>query len=107
MVGDVRGKIALIVDDMISTGGTLVEAAHILKERGAVHVQACATHAVFADGAVENLVRSDLSGLVITDTVPIPGNREDPKISVVSVSELLADAIRRIHENRSVSALFD
>jgi len=92
---------------MISTGGTLVEAAHILKERGAVHVQACATHPVFSDGAAENLVRSDLSGLVITDTVPIPGNREDPKISVVSVSELLADAIRRIHENRSVSALFD
>jgi len=107
MVGDVRGKVALIVDDMISTGGTLVEAAHVLKERGAVHVQACATHPVFSDSAVENLVRSELSELVITDTVPIPGNREDPKIRVVSVADLLADAIRRIHENRSVSALFD
>jgi ribose-phosphate pyrophosphokinase len=107
MVGDVRGKVALIVDDMISTGGTLVEAAHVLKERGAVQVQALATHPVFSSTAVASLVKSELSTVVITDTVPLPGNQGDPKIRVVSVADLLADAIRRIHENRSVSALFD
>ncbi len=81
MVGDVRGKTAIIVDDMISTGGTIAEAADVLKQRGAVDVRACATHPVFADGAIDALLDSELSELVITDTVPLPnGNR--------SVSEL-------------------
>jgi ribose-phosphate pyrophosphokinase len=79
----------------------------VLKERGAVQVQALATHPVFSSTAVVNLVKSELSTVVITDTVPLPGNQGDPKIRVVSVADLLADAIRRIHENRSVSALFD
>jgi ribose-phosphate pyrophosphokinase len=107
MVGDVRGKTAVIVDDMISTGGTIVEAAHVLLERGAIEVQACATHAVFSNSASEALVNSDLSELVITDTVPLKEPHEAGKIKVVSVAPLLADAIRRIHENRSVSELFD
>jgi ribose-phosphate pyrophosphokinase len=107
MVGDVRGKTAVIVDDMISTGGTLVEAAAVLKERGAVEVRACATHPVFADGAVDAIIDSELSELVVTDTVPIPGQRSEPKIRIVSVASLLAESIKRIHENRSVSELFD
>jgi len=107
MVGDVRGKIAVIVDDMISTGGTIVEAADILKARGAVDVRACATHAAFADGTVGALMDSELSELVITDTVPLPDGRHDERITVVSVAPLLAESIRRIHENRSVSELFD
>jgi len=107
MVGDVRSKTAVIFDDMISTGGTMIEAAHVLKERGAVAVQACATHPVFADGAVDLLLDSDLSELVITDTVPLPGDRRDPRIQIIRVAPLLAESIRRIHENRSVSELFD
>jgi len=107
MVGDVRGKTAIIVDDMISTGGTIVEAADVLKERGAVDVVACATHAVFADGALDALMDSELSELVITDTVALPNGRDDPRVRVVSVAPLVAESIKRIHENRSVSELFD
>jgi ribose-phosphate pyrophosphokinase len=107
MVGDVRGKTAIVVDDMISTGGTIVEAADVLKERGAVEVLACATHPVFADGAIGALMDSQLSELVITDTVPLPNGSRDPRVKVVSVATLLAESIRRIHENRSVSELFD
>jgi len=107
MVGDVRGKTAIVVDDMISTGGTIVEAADVLKQRGAVEVLACATHPVFADGAIGALMDSQLSELVITDTVPLPNGSRDPRVKVVSVATLLAESIRRIHENRSVSELFD
>ncbi len=107
MVGDVRGKTAVIFDDMISTGGTMIEAADVLRARGAVDVLACATHPVFANGALDALLDSALSELVITDTVPLPDDRSDPKIRVVTVAPLLAESIRRIHENRSVSELFD
>jgi ribose-phosphate pyrophosphokinase len=107
MVGDVRDKIAIIVDDLISTGGTMAEAADVLKERGALDVRACATHPVFADGALDVLLDSQLSELVITDTVPLPRATNDERVKVVSVAPLVAESIRRIHENRSVSELFD
>jgi ribose-phosphate pyrophosphokinase len=107
MVGDVRGKTAIIVDDMISTGGTLVEAADVLLDRGATEVRACATHAVFADGASGALIGSRLAELVVTDTVPLSPKQLGVKIKVVSVAPLIAESIKRIHENRSVSELFD
>lgn len=107
MVGDVRGKTAIVVDDMISTGGTIIEAAEVLRDRGAIDVRACATHAVFADGASTALLRSPLSELVVTDTVPLPPHVVGTKIKTVSVAPLIAESIRRIHENRSVSELFD
>ncbi len=107
MVGDVRGKTAIIVDDMISTGGTLVEAADVLLDRGATEVRACATHAVFADGASATLIGSRLAELVVTDTVPLSPDQLGSKIKVVSVAPLIAESIKRIHENRSVSELFD
>lgn len=107
MVGVVRGKIAIVVDDLISTGGTIAEAVAIVRERGAIDVRACATHAPLADDAVDALMDSELSELVITDTVPLPDGRVDERIKVVSVAPLLAESIRRIHENRSVSELFD
>ena len=83
------------------------EHVEVLKERGAIEVRACATHPVFADSAMEALLDSPLSQLVITDTVPLPGRTSDPRIKIVSVASLLAESIRRIHENRSVSVLFD
>jgi ribose-phosphate pyrophosphokinase len=107
MVGDVREKTAIVVDDMISTGGTMIEAADVLRDRGAVDVCACATHAVFADGASSALIGSSLSELVVTDTVPLPDSLLGSKIKTASVAPLLAESIKRIHENRSVSELFD
>ncbi len=106
MVGDVQGKVAILVDDLISTGSTLIEATEVLKSRGALEVRACATHASFAPGAADYLCRSALTELAVTDTVPL-ASPACGKLHVVSVATLLADAIRRIHENRSVSALFD
>jgi ribose-phosphate pyrophosphokinase len=107
MVGDVVGKTAIVVDDMISTGGTMIEAAEVLRDRGAVDVRACATHAVFADGASDALIGSALSELVVTDTVPLPESLRGSKIKTVSVAPLIGESIKRIHENRSVSELFD
>lgn len=107
MVGEVKGKIAILVDDQISTGSTLVGAADVLIERGAIDVRACATHGLFPPGAVEYLCASPLEEIVVTDTLPTVGRNGDSKIRTVSVAPVLAEAIRRIHENRSVSALFD
>lgn len=109
MVGEVKGKIAILVDDQISTGSTLVGAAEILIERGAIEVRACATHGLFPFGAVEHLSESPLQEIVVTDTLPTAefDQGKNSKFRTVSVAPVLAEAIRRIHENRSVSALFD
>ncbi len=107
MVGDVRGKCAVIVDDMISTGSTLVEAVEAVCQRGAREVYACATHPIFAGEAVQLIEQSALRGLITTNTLPVPGDRRNNKITVLTVAGLLADAIERIHDNRSVSELFN
>jgi len=106
MVGDVDGKTAVIVDDMISTGGTLEEAARALIDRGARDVMAYAVHPILADEASDIIRRSPLSKVVVTDTIFLPPDMRDGKIQVISVSWLIAEAIRRIHEGSSVSALF-
>ncbi|MHB2020621.1 MAG: ribose-phosphate diphosphokinase [Candidatus Xenobia bacterium] len=106
IVGDVKGKTAIIVDDMISTGGTLVQAACRLKEEGANKVYAAVTHAILADQAVDLLNRSPIEEIICTDTIPIPASATDGKFVVVSVAELLGEAIRRNHFNLSVSKLF-
>ncbi len=106
MVGDVRGKTAVIVDDMISTGGTLIEAADMLLARGARDVVACATHGIFAGGSVDLIQESRIAEVITTNTIPLAeGSRRD-KIQQVSVAPILAEAIRRIHRHESVSALF-
>ncbi|MGH2363119.1 MAG: ribose-phosphate diphosphokinase [Chloroflexota bacterium] len=107
MVGDVRGKSAVIVDDMISTGSTLMVAVDELCKRGASEVYACATHAVFAGQAVQLIEKSPLKGVITTNTLPLSGERQNSKINVLTVAPLLAQAIERIHDNRSVSELFN
>jgi ribose-phosphate pyrophosphokinase len=105
MVGDVDGRLAVIVDDMISTGGTLVQAAGLLDERGAEAVHVAATHGIFAADALDLIERSPIDRLFVTDTVPFPEGRAR-RVEVVSVAPLLAEAIMRIHKGLSVSALF-
>ena len=107
VVGDLAGKTAIIVDDMISTGGTLVKAAEAVLERGATSVITCATHGIFADNAARKLVESKISEVVVTNTIPVPESIRDTKIKVLSVASLLADAIRRIGQNRSISELYE
>jgi ribose-phosphate pyrophosphokinase len=111
MVGNVRGKTALLIDDLIMTGGTLVAAAQMLLDRGARAVYAGATHAAFAPGTRDLLERSPFTRVLVTDTVPLIANGYgheygSSKIEVISVAQLVAEAILHIHENRSVSALF-
>lgn len=109
MVGDVRGKTALLIDDMIMTGGTLVAAAEMLLDRGASAVYACATHAAFAPGTRELLENSPFTRVLVTDTIPLSEDSrydEDSKLEVISIAPLFGEAILHIHEDRSVSALF-
>lgn len=106
IIGDVRGKNILLVDDMISTGTTLTLAAKILREKGAMNLYVCATHAVFSSGAQERLQKAKFKEILISDTVYHNRRRLNKSIKVLSVSRLLAEAIRRIHNSESVSSLF-
>jgi ribose-phosphate pyrophosphokinase len=107
LVGDVRDKIAIILDDMIDTAGTLTQAAKALKEHGARTIYACATHGVFSGPAIDRINASDIEEVVITNTIPL-GEKASltSKIKVLSIAELLAETVRRIHEDESVSSLF-
>ena len=106
MVGDVRGKTAVLVDDMISTGGTAIEAARLILDRGAHDVYMFATHAAMTGEALELIQRSPLHRLVVTNTIPLPETARNDKIEVLTVAPLLAETIKRIHDHESVSALF-
>ncbi|CDQ09661.1 ribose-phosphate pyrophosphokinase (Phosphoribosyl pyrophosphate synthetase) [Acidithiobacillus ferrivorans] len=107
IIGDVAGRTCVIVDDMVDTANTLCEAAHALKAQGAVKVCAYCTHPVLSGPAMERIERSDLDELVVTDTIPLrPDARASSKIRILSVAELLAETIRRIAEEDSVSSLF-
>jgi len=107
LIGDVRDKIAIILDDMIDTAGTLTQAAKALKANGAKAIYACATHGVLSGPAIERINASDIEEVVLTDTIPVViGNAVTTKIRTLSVADLLAEAIRRIHEDESVSSLF-
>jgi ribose-phosphate pyrophosphokinase len=106
VIGDVDGKVALIIDDEVASGGTLVEAARFLLERGAVAVEACVVHGVLSGKAVERIAASPIRQLVVTDTIPLPESKRIPKIHVQSVAPIFADAIHAIHDGLSVSRLF-
>jgi len=100
-------KVAVIFDDMITTAGSVVGAANVARHNGAREVYACATHAVLCGPAVERLRDAPLKQIVVTDSIPLPPNKQLPNIKVLSVAPLLADAIKRIHFDESVSKLFE
>jgi ribose-phosphate pyrophosphokinase len=106
MVGDVEGKTCVILDDMISTGGTLVEGARLLMARGAADVHAAATHGIFAGDAIELIENSPISRVWVTDTIPFPHAEPSARVQTVPVASLLGEAIMRIHKDLSISALF-
>ena len=108
IIGDVRGKTCLMTDDMITTAGTVMKACDILKEHGAEKIYISATHAVFAPPAMERLTACPFARMAVTDTIPLH-DRADPikdRLEVLSVAEMVGEAIHRIHHNKSVSALF-
>lgn len=107
IIGQVEGKTAILIDDMIDTAGTITLAASALEEKGAKEVYACGTHAVLSGPAIERLEKSNIKKMVVTDSILLPKEKQTEKIVQVTVSELMADAIRRIHENKSVSPLFE
>ncbi|MGI6163714.1 MAG: ribose-phosphate diphosphokinase [Bacillota bacterium] len=105
IVGKVSGKNAILLDDIIDTGGSIVQAAKALRAKGAASVMACATHAVFSGKAPERLPEAQLSQLVVTNTIPIADPMKS-MVEVISVAQILGDAIVRIHEGRSISTMF-
>jgi ribose-phosphate pyrophosphokinase len=107
VVGDVDGKTAVILDDMVDTAGTLTQAALALKERGASEIHACSAHAVLSGPAIERISDSEIQSLVVTDTIPMGDKAKGcDKIRILSVARLLAEAIQRCHTGSSVSSLF-
>jgi ribose-phosphate pyrophosphokinase len=107
IIGNVKGKRAVIVDDMIDTAGTMVQAASALKEEGAVEIFACCTHAVLSGPAIDRIKSSDLKEVIVTDTVPLNEKAQSCKrIKVLSLASLLSEAVKRIYYNESVSSLF-
>ena len=107
VVGDVAGKNVLIVDDLIASGGSLAEACRVLKNAGALDIYVCATHAVMCGDAFTTLGNAPIEQVIVTDTIPLPTSGVPDKFTVVSVSGFLAEAIKRIHMNMSVSRLFN
>ena len=106
IIGDVKGKDVIMVDDMADTAGTLVGGAEMLKEKGAKKIFAVCTHGLLSGNASQKIAESSIDKLIITNTIPLSEEKKIDKIEVVSVAQLLADAIIRIHEGNSVSVLF-
>jgi len=107
IVGNVDGRVCLLVDDMIDTGGTIVKAAQALKANGAERVIVAATHAVFSDPAAERLQDDAIDEVVVTDTLPLPAEKHFPGLTVLPIAPLLARAIKEVFEDGSVTSMFD
>jgi ribose-phosphate pyrophosphokinase len=106
VIGDVTGKTAVLVDDMIDTAGTISEAARLLRKQGAKSVYACATHAVFSPPAVERLSSGVFEEVIVTNTIPVPEDKRFPQLTVLSVADILGETIWRVHDDSSVSIMF-
>ncbi len=107
IIGDVKGQRVILVDDMIDTAGTITNAANALKEKGAIEVDACCTHAVLSGEALNKIEKSAISELLVLNTISLPPEKCISKIKVLSVAKVFAEAINRIHEGTSVSKLFE
>jgi ribose-phosphate pyrophosphokinase len=107
IIGNVEGKTAVIIDDLIDTGGTIVKAAEALIKRGATEVYACCSHPVFSTNAPEILQASPIKEVVVTNSIHLPIDKRIPKLTQLSVAPLFAEAIKRIFEELPVSKLFD
>jgi len=107
VIGEVKDKVALIVDDEIDTAGTLTNNVNTLIDRGAKEVYFCATHPLFYGPAVKRITESPVKEVVVTDSVPVKGSKKLEKVTVLSIAPLLGEAIRRIHTGQSVGALFN
>jgi len=106
VIGDVKGKTAVLVDDMIDTAGTIAAGAKILRQEGARQVYACATHAVFSPPAIERLSSGIFEEVIVTNTIPVAQNNHFEQLTMLSVANLLGETIWRIHEDSSVSSMF-
>ena len=107
VIGDIEGKNVIIVDDIIDTAGSMTKAAQVLRDLGALKVYACCTHPVLSGPAIERIKNSVIEKLVVTDTIPLTAEKQLDNIEVVTVAPLLAEGIRRIYDNKSISTLFD
>jgi ribose-phosphate pyrophosphokinase len=106
IIGSVEGRHALIIDDEIDTAGSLTQAVRIVHEHGAHNIYCCATHGIFSGPAVERLKVAPIEEIVVTDSIPLPDHKRLPNMTILSVAELFAGAISRIHDGRSVTELF-
>ena len=106
LVGEVEGRPCLVVDDMIDTGGTMVKGAELLAEKGAAEVYIGATHGLFSGKAVQMIEESPIKEVVVTNTVPIPEEKRIGKLTILSIAPIIADALRAVFEDTSVSEIF-
>jgi ribose-phosphate pyrophosphokinase len=106
IIGEVKGRVALTIDDEIDTAGSLIKVVSALRERGVKEIYACCTHPIFSGEAIKNIASSPVKEVVVTDTVPVSGKKELDKITVLPIAPLLGEAIRRIHTGKSVGAMF-
>jgi len=107
VIGDLDGKVALTVDDEIDTAGSLVGVVSTLGERGAKEIYACCTHPVFSGPAIQRIASCPVKEVVVTDTIPVTGNKKLDKITVLPIAPLLGEAIHRIHTGLSIGAMFE
>ena len=107
IMGEVKGKNTLLVDDIVATAGSLVEASAALEKHGAKDIYAAITHPVLSGPAIDRIRKSNIKKLVVTNTIPMTKEKMLPNIEVLSIGQLLADAINRIHNEESISVLFN
>lgn len=107
VIGEVEGKSVILIDDIIDTAGTVCNAAEVMMEKGAAEVFVCCTHPVFSGPAIERLAAAPFKEIIVTNTIPVLGEKILPNMKVLSIAPLIGEAILRIHEDLSVSKIFE